>query len=54
MAHTVGAYPGFLKAAAHLRKISREAVSSAISSRVRWRFREFYASRGRETNICRG
>ena len=47
----------FLKAGAHLRKvlskIPREAVSSAVSSRVRWSFREFYASRGREENICR-
>ena len=41
------------KAGAHLRKvlskIPREAVSSAVSSRVRWSFREFFfASRGRE------
>ena len=44
-----------LKAGAHLRKALRkipsEAVSSAVSSRVRWSFCEFYASRDREENI---
>ena len=46
-----------LKPAAHLRKelskLPREAISSAVSSRVRLSFREFFASRGREENICR-
>ena len=45
-----------LTPAAHLRKvlskIPREAVSSAVSSSVRWSFCEFFASRGREANIC--
>ena len=48
---------GLVKAGAHLKKvlskIPREAVSSAVSSRVRWSFRELYASRRREENICR-
>ena len=42
--------------AAHLReelsKLPREAISSAVSSRVRLSFREFFASRDREKNIC--
>ena len=46
-----------LKPAAHLRKelrkLSREAISSAVSSRVRLSFREFFASQGCEENICR-
>ena len=45
------------KAGAHLRKVLSkipcEAVSSAVSSRVRWNFCEFNASRGHEENICR-
>ena len=44
------------KPAAHLRKelskLPREAISLAVSSRVRLRFREsVFASRGREENI---
>ena len=35
-----------------LSKKSREAVSSAVSFRVRVNFGEVFASRGRETNIC--
>ena len=46
-----------LKPGAHerkqLSKKSREAVSSAVSSRVRVNFGEIFASRGCETNIYR-
>ena len=46
----------FLRPAAHLRKelskLPRETISSAVSSRVRLSFREFFASRCREENIC--
>ena len=46
----------FLRPAAHLRrelsKLPRETISSAVSSRVRLSFREFFASRCRGENIC--
>ena len=45
----------FFKANAHLRKrLSsqlREAICSAVSSRVRWKLCENFSSRGREKNI---
>ena len=35
-----------------LSKMSREAINSAVSSRVRVNFREVFASRGCDTKIC--
>ena len=44
-----------LKPTPHLRKelskLPREVICSAVSSRVRLSFREFFESRGREENI---